>query len=173
MKFRQITLFQIIEFCNLPICIFEACSPICNNPRPSPSKCSMIAPGKWRASYNCGPYISIHLLSVGGSSSEVGSERPSTHKEITGYNADSVRPPSEDIEASGLPAPVAGLAVPTNIVEESTSSARDEYSVANTFQNEGVATSAGKVLPHCELLIFDTFDNPPSPEGSRLAVSLA
>ena len=95
-------------------------------------------------------FVYIHLLGVGGSTSEVASERLSTDEEIASNNTD-ILPLSEDVEASGLSGTRSthesghrtGFDATINIVKESTSSAGNGDGVIDAFPGEGLAVIEG------------------------------
>ena len=109
--------------------------------------------------------VHVHLFSVGGSTSEVASERLSTDEEITRNNTD-VLPLSEDVQASGLSGTGsthesghrAGFDITINIVKESTSSTGNRDSVIDAFPGESLVAFKGRSLFGLGslLFVFDT-----------------
>ena len=116
--------------------------------------------------------VYIHLLGVGGVTSEVATERSSIDKEITRHDT-GILPLSKNIEAHGLFGAISthesrhctGLDI--HLVEESKSSTRDWDSVIDTFPGESLVVSEGSLLLlNGELLGFNALGNPLLPMES-------
>ena len=105
----------------------------------------------------------IHLLGVGGSTSEVAAEGPSIDEKITRDYTD-IFPLGEDVETSGLSGTRSThegghgtrLDVAVDVVEESEGCTRDGDSVIDALPSEGLVVSEGRFLLGLGPLYFDS-----------------